>query len=77
MGLYENQKIFFDCLIIMNMDALEEKKIVEDIQENRRLPYSIELLEVDENKYIIRNNFGSTVEYFKKDGKYYLEEELD
>ena len=59
------------------MDALEEKKIVEDIQENRRLPYSIELLEVDDNKYIVRNNFGSTVEYFKKDGKYYLEEELD
>jgi hypothetical protein len=35
------------------------------------------LLEVDDDKYIVRNNFGSTVEYFKKDGKYYLEEELD
>ena len=59
------------------MDALEEKIIVEEILENRRLPYSIELLEVDDNKYIVRNNFGSTVEYYKKDGKYYLEEELD
>jgi len=59
------------------MDALEENKIVEEILENRRLPYSIELLEVDDNKYIVRNNFGSTVEYYKKDGKYYLEEELD
>jgi hypothetical protein len=59
------------------MDALEEKKIVEDILKNRRIPYSIELLEVDDNKYTVRNNFGSTVVYIKKDDKYYLEEELD
>jgi hypothetical protein len=59
------------------MDALEEKKIVEDILKNRRIPYSIELLEVDDNKYTVRNNFGSTVVYFKKDESYYLEEELD
>jgi len=59
------------------MDALEEKRIVEKILENRRLPYSIELLEVDDNKYTVRNNFGSTVVYFKKDDNYYLKEELD
>ncbi len=59
------------------MDALEEKRIVEEILENRRLPYSIELLEVDDNKYTVRNNFGSTVIYIKKDDSYYLEEELD
>jgi len=59
------------------MDALEEKKIVEEILKNRRIPYSIELLEVDNNKYTIRNNFGSTVVYVKKDDNYYLEEELD
>jgi hypothetical protein len=59
------------------MDALEEKEIVEDILKNRRIPYSIELLEVDDNKYTVRNNFGSTVVYIKKDDKYYLEEELD
>jgi len=59
------------------MDALEEKEIVEDILKNRRIPYSIELLEVDDNKYTVRNNFGSTVVYFKKDDSYYLEEELD
>ena len=58
------------------MDALEEKEIVEDILKNRRIPYSIELLEVDDNKYTVRNNFGSTVVYIKKDDKYYLEEEL-
>jgi hypothetical protein len=59
------------------MDALEEKKIVEDILGKRRLPYSIELLEVDDTKYTVRNNFGSTVVYFKKDDNYYLEDELD
>ena len=59
------------------MDDLEEKKIVEEILKNRRIPYSIELLEVDNNKYTIRNNFGSTVVYVKKDDNYYLEEELD
>ncbi|MHA1240203.1 MAG: hypothetical protein ACTSQU_05350 [Promethearchaeota archaeon] len=59
------------------MDALEEKKIVEDILQNRRIPYSIELLEVDDNKYTVRNNFGSTVVYIKQDDNFYLEEELD
>ena len=59
------------------MDALEEKRIVEEILKDRRIPYSIELLEVDDNKYTVRNNFGSTVVYFKKDESYYLEEELD
>ncbi len=59
------------------MVALEEKRIVEEILENRRLPYSIELLEVDDNKYTVRNNFGSTVVYFKKDNNYYLKEDLD
>jgi hypothetical protein len=59
------------------MDTLEEKRIVEEILQNRRIPYSIELLEVDDNKYTVRNNFGSTVVYFKKDESYYLEEELD
>jgi len=56
------------------MDTLEEKRIVEEILKNRRIPYSIELLEVDDNKYTVRNNFGSTVVYFKKDESYYLEE---
>jgi hypothetical protein len=59
------------------MDALEEKRIVEEILKNRRIPYSIELLEVDDNKYTVRNNFGSTVVYIKQDENYYLEEELD
>ncbi|MHA1507896.1 MAG: hypothetical protein ACTSO6_04240 [Promethearchaeota archaeon] len=59
------------------MDALEEKRIVEEILKDRRIPYSIELLEVDDDKYTVRNNFGSTVVYVKKEDNYYLEEELD
>ena len=59
------------------MDTLEEKRIVEEILKDRRIPYSIELLEVDDDKYTVRNNFGSTVVYIKKEDNYYLEEELD
>ncbi|MHA1234804.1 MAG: hypothetical protein ACTSQL_06930 [Promethearchaeota archaeon] len=64
-------------MIIIDMDALEEKRIVEEILKDRRIPYSIELLEVDDDKYTVRNNFGSTVVYVKKEDNYYLEEELD
>ncbi|MFX0075489.1 MAG: hypothetical protein ACFE96_08610 [Candidatus Hermodarchaeota archaeon] len=59
------------------MDPAEEKRIVEEILQNRRLPYSIELLDKDGDKYTVRNNFGSTVVYYKKDDGYYLESELD
>lgn len=59
------------------MDPAEEKKIIEEILQNRRLPYSIELLDIEGDKYTVRNNFGSTVVYYKKDDSYYLETELD
>ncbi|NHJ21103.1 MAG: hypothetical protein EAX91_09185 [Candidatus Lokiarchaeota archaeon] len=59
------------------MDPTEEKKIIEEILQNRRLPYSIELLDIEGDKYTVRNNFGSTVVYFKKDDNYFLESELD
>ncbi len=59
------------------MDPIEEKIIVEEILQSRRLPYSIELLDVEGEKYTVRNNFGSTVVYYKKDDGYYLETELD
>jgi len=57
------------------MDPKEEKEIIESIIKDRRLPYSIELLEVDGNKYTVRNNFGSTVIYIKKGESFLLEEE--
>lgn len=59
------------------MDSKEEKNIVEDILNKRRLSYSIEILDVQGDKYTVRNNFGSTTIYIKKDDNYYLEEELE
>ncbi|MFX1589856.1 MAG: hypothetical protein ACFFC1_17070 [Promethearchaeota archaeon] len=58
------------------MDAKEEKKIVEEILKDRRLPHSIEILDVEGDKYTVRNNFGSTIIYYKKGENYFLEEEL-
>ena len=59
------------------MDSKEEKKIVEDILNKRRLSYSIEILDVQGDKYTIRINFGSTTVYIKKNGDYFLEDELE
>ncbi len=58
------------------MEPAEEKKIVDDIIKNRRLSYSIEILEVEGDKYTVRNNFGSTIVYYKKGKNYLLEDEL-
>ncbi|MHA1912913.1 MAG: hypothetical protein ACW986_06820 [Promethearchaeota archaeon] len=59
------------------MDPKEEKRIVDDILNKRRLSYSIEILDVQGDKYTIRNNFGSTITYTKKDDKYLLDSELN
>ena len=58
------------------MDAAEEKRIIEEILKDRRLPYSIEILDVNGDKYTVRNNFGSTVIYTKKGERYLSESEL-
>ncbi|MFX0021624.1 MAG: hypothetical protein ACFE9S_04810 [Candidatus Hermodarchaeota archaeon] len=58
------------------MDTQEEKKIIEDIMKQRRLSYSIEILDVQGDKYTIRNNFGSTIVYVKKGDTYFLEGEI-
>jgi hypothetical protein len=59
------------------MDAEEERIIIEEILNDRRLPYSIEILDVNGDKYTVRNNFGSTVVYTKKGSRYLLEHELE
>ena len=59
------------------MDFEEEKKIIEEILVQRRLSYSIEILDVQGDKYTVRNNFGSTITYIKKDDKFFLEDELE
>ncbi|MFX0002987.1 MAG: hypothetical protein ACFE9C_04960 [Candidatus Hodarchaeota archaeon] len=58
------------------MDIQEEKQIIEDIMKQRRMSYSIEILDVQGDKYTIRNNFGSIIVYIKKGESYFLEEEL-
>lgn len=58
------------------MEPAEEKKIVDEIIKNRRLSYSIEILEVEGDKYTVRNNFGSTIVYRKKGKNYLLEDEM-
>ena len=55
------------------MDPEEESKILIDIIKHRRIPYSIELLDVDGDKITVRNNFGSTITYIKKKEDYILE----
>lgn len=59
------------------MDLAEEKRIVDEILKDRALSYSIELLDVEGDKYTMRNTFGSTIIYKKKGNKYFLEDELD
>ncbi len=56
------------------MDLAEEKKIIEDLLKKRRLSYSIEILDVQGDKYTVRNNFGSTIVYVKKGDDFFLEE---
>ena len=58
------------------MDPSEEQQIIDEILKDRRLSYSFEILEVDGEKIVIRNNFGSTITYYKKGNHYLLEEEL-
>ncbi len=55
--------------------AENEKEIIEEIMKQRRLPYSIELLEIDGDKYTVRNNFGSNIVYIKKGENYISVEE--
>jgi len=56
------------------MKPEEEKKIIEEIIKKRRLPYSIELIDVQGDKYTVRNNFGSTIVYIKKGEDFIIEE---
>jgi hypothetical protein len=74
--IYEIEKIFFTRFILRFMEPAEEKRIIQEIISNRRLPYSIELLEVNGDKYTVRGNFGSNVTYIKKGENYFLEDEL-
>ena len=56
------------------MTPEEEKEIIEGIIKSRRLPYSIELIDVQGDKFTVRNNFGSTTVYIKKGEDFIVEE---
>ncbi len=58
------------------MDPEEEKRIEDEILKQRRLSYSIEILDVQGDKFTIRNNFGTTIVYVKREEMYFLEDEL-
>jgi hypothetical protein len=58
------------------MDAQEERKIVNEIIKDRRLSYSIQIKEVDGDKFVVETNFGSTITYIKKGDNYFLEGEV-
>ena len=49
----------------------KEKEIIDDIISKRRLPYSIELLEVSGDKFTVLSNFGSKIIYVKKGEDYF------
>jgi hypothetical protein len=59
------------------MEPEEKRRIAKEIVRERRLPYSIEVVEENNNKYTVINNFGSEMTYIKKDGNYFLEDELE
>ncbi len=59
------------------MDLQKEKEIIDEIMNQRRLSYSIEILDIQGNKYTVRNNFGSSIVYVKKGDHFFLEGEID
>jgi len=59
---------------ILEMTPEEEKEIIEGIMKRRGLPYSIELIDVQGDKFTVRNNFGSTIVYIKQGENFILEE---
>jgi hypothetical protein len=54
---------------------MEEKKVIDEIIKQRRLPYSIEIIDIQGDKYTVRNNFGSTIKFIKKGDKFIPNEE--
>lgn len=56
------------------MTLNEGKKIIEEIIKKRSLPYSLELINVQGDKYTVRNNFGSTIVYIKKGDDFIIDE---
>jgi len=60
--------------MMFEMTLNEGKKIIEEIIKKRSLPYSLELINVQGDKYTVRNNFGSTIVYIKKGDDFIIDE---
>ncbi len=59
------------------MDEEQEKAILEEIRTSRHLPYSTELVSVEGDAFILKNNWGNIIEYVKKGDKFFLKKELE
>jgi hypothetical protein len=59
--------------MMLEMTLDEGKKIIEEIIKKRSLPYSLELIDVQGDKFTVRNNFGSTIVYTKKGEDFIIE----
>jgi hypothetical protein len=57
------------------MSEEDVKKITDDIIKQRRLPYSIEIVDIQGDRITVENNFGSKIVYIKKGENYIREEE--
>ena len=55
--------------------ADDEVKIINEIIKQRRLPYSLEVIDIQGDRITARNNFGNTIVYIKKGEEYNLETE--
>jgi hypothetical protein len=55
------------------MDPQDEKKLIKDIIRQRSLSYSLELLDVQGDKYKFRTNFGSEIVYVNVDCQFFME----
>jgi len=55
--------------------ADDKRKIIDEIIKQRRLPYSVEVIDIQGDRVSVRNNFGSTIVYIKKGEDYNLEGE--
>lgn len=58
------------------MNSIDKKQVANEILKQRRLSYSIELINVQGDNYTVLNNFGTTITYIKKGDNYFLEDEL-
>ena len=58
------------------MSKEDEKKIIDDIINKRRLPYSIEIVDIQGDQITVLNNYDCKMVYIKKGDDYFLKDAL-